>query len=187
MDLVLQEGGIVTKEKTTFKVGDFVNYRNSGICEVKEIVEKDFGVGLKTYYILKNVYEEDTVVRIPIDSKAVDLNMRRVLTKKEINQIITDTESSDNVWIDDYKKRATKFEEILAKGNRSDILWMIKVLSIYKVEAKDSKRKFGVTDEKLLEQAEKMIVQEFSFILKIDQEEVIPYITKKVEKLRKGE
>lgn len=172
-------------EKVTFKVGDYVNYRNSGICRVEEITKADFGLGVKEYYILKNVYEENTVVRIPTDSKAAALNMRRLLTKKEIDQIISDTENSENKWIDEYKQRATAFEAILAKGDRSDILWMIKALSLYKVEAKDSKRKFGVTDEKLLDQALKTILQEFSFILKIDQEKVIPYINSRVEKSKK--
>ncbi len=172
-------------DKLAFKIGDYVNYRNSGICRVENIYDADFGMGTKKYYILKNVYEEDTVIRIPVDSKAVNLNMRRLLTKKEIDQIISDTENSNNKWIDEYKQRATAFEEILAKGNRADILWMIKVLSLYKVEAKDSKRKFGVTDEKLLDQAEKTILQEFSFILKIDQDKVIPYIVNRVEKLKK--
>lgn len=167
-----------------FEVGDFVNYKKSGICEIMEIKKADFGQGKKEYYFLRSAYDTNTRIRIPVDSPAVKTNMRRLLTQEEIDSIILKTENSENEWQNDYKKRSAAFEAILDTGERSDILWMIKVLSLYKKEALETNKKFGVTDEKLLERAEKAIVQEFSFILDIPQEEVIPYIIDKVEKSR---
>ncbi len=168
-----------------YVIGDYINYRNNGICVIEDITEMDLGLGKKKYYILRSVYEENTRIKVPVDSKAVKSNMRRILSKPEIDSIIEETENSGYQWIDDYKKRASAFEAILNTGNRADILWVIKSLSLYKASAKDQKRKFGVTDEKILDKASKMVLQEFSFILQIKQEEVIPYIMSRVENLNK--
>ena len=159
-----------------YKVGDYVNYRKNGICVVDAIKRMDIGQGRKEYFILKSVYDEQTVIRLPVDSPAVGLNMRRVLTKAEIDDIISEQESKDHQWIDDYKKRAATFMEILDGEDRGDILWMIKALSLYKISSLDANRKFGVTDDRILSRAAKMIEQEFSFILGIPEEEVMPYI-----------
>ena len=175
------------KKSALFKVGDYVNYKNSGICRVEDIREQDYGAGKHNYYILKSVYENDTTVRIPVDSKAVETNMRRLLTREEIDEIILETENSKNQWIEDYKKRAAAFEEILDSGNRADILWVIKSLSLYRQESREQKRKFGVTDEKILDKAGKIVLQEFSFILQLKQSEVLPYIIEKVRSARKAE
>ena len=168
---VRRKGGEVA-----YKVGDYVNYRKSGICIVDAIKRMDIGQGRKEYFILRSVYDEQTVIKLPVDSPAVSLNMRRVLTKGEIDDIISRQGSNNHQWIDDYKKRATAFMEILDGEDRGDILWMIKALSLYKINSLDTNRKFGVTDDRILSRAAKMIEQEFSFILGIPEEEVMPYI-----------
>ena len=175
------------KNEALFRVGDNVNYKNGGICRIVDICELDYGAGKQAYYVLRSVYENDTTIRVPVNSKAVQTNMRRLLSKEEIDQIILDTEHSENLWVEDYKKRAAAFEQILDSGNRADILWVIKSLSLYRQKAREQKRKFGVTDEKLLEKASKMVLQEISFILDLKQNEVLPYIIQKAQEAQKKE
>ena len=78
--------------------------------------------------------------------------------------------------------RATHFEQILRGGKSSDILWLIKVLSLHKSDVESQNKKFYASDEKILDAAKKIILQEFSFVLGLNEDEVIPYIINLTEK-----
>lgn len=165
-------------------IGDHVMYRQNGICKITDIRNENFaGMGARTYYILVSEYNKDAKTYVPVDSEELTSQMRHVLSEKEINDIITSSDDEKrNSWIDDDKLRAERFEEILACGDRAQILWLVKVLSIHKEEVEQKKKKFYVRDEKILTAAEKAITEEFAYVLGIDKQDVIPYILKKLKK-----
>lgn len=164
-------------------VGDYVTYRQNGICRIKGIVKQNFpAVGEAEYYELTPVYDEKTVIFVPLGSDQLRSQMRHILTKEEIEGVITGVENDDNLWIDDTKERAHIFGDILQGGDRGKILLMIKELSLYKKKLENDKRKLYASDAKLLSSAEKIITEEFSFVLGIGREEVIPYILNKIGK-----
>jgi len=162
-----------------FQVHDLVNYRNSGVCEISEIRMEDLGMGKKAYYILRSIKDNGTTIKIPVDSPAVATNMHHVLSREEIDAAIMDAEEMERRWITDYKERSAEFEAILLRGERKEILTMIKTLAFYRENCLKSNRKFGTTDARLLERAESAIKQEFAYSLNIPEDEVIPYIIRK--------
>ncbi len=165
------------------KISDFVMYRQNGICQIVDIRKENFCSGdEKFYYILKSVYEDKTIIYVPVDSKDLDLHMRHILAVEEIELIIEKSEESQNEWVDDGKLRLERFEQILHNSNRAEILWLVKVLSIHKIEDEKQNKKFYASDEKILAAAEKIIIGEFAFILGIEKREVIPYIMKHIKK-----
>ncbi|MBE6587506.1 MAG: hypothetical protein E7647_03725 [Ruminococcaceae bacterium] len=165
------------------KIGDFVTYRQNGICRINKIVKQNFaGMGEREYFELSPVYDMKTVIFVPLDSEPLKAGMRHILSKEEIDGIINEAEHEELEWSNDTKDRAQKFGDILLEGDRAKILWVIKVLSIYKKELEEKKRKLYASDAKILSTAEKAITEEFSFVLGIKREEVLPYILEKIGK-----
>ena len=162
-----------------YSVGNYVLYKANGVCLIADITEKDTPAGKTKYYILKPVYCETATVYVPTNSPDLKKNMRRVLTKQEIDSLIDETEKLDDNWSEDRKLRAEIYSDILSKGNRKDILLIVKSLSLHKSEIEKAKRRFGANDSKVLAAAEKLITDEFAFSLGIKQDEVIPYIIKR--------
>lgn len=167
--------------KQEHSIGDFVTYKQNGICMISAIVKRDFaGMGEKEYYELRPVYDEKTVLFIPKDFGTLTDTMRHILTKDEIDKIIDETEMNDIVWVEDSKERAKIFEDIISKGDRRRILGIIKTLSLHKTELERKQKKMYASDGKILALAEKIITEEFSFVLKIDRSDVIDYINEKL-------
>jgi len=163
--------------------GDFVTYRQNGICKITRTVKQNFGgMGEKEYYELSPVYDAKSVIFVPTDSQALVSEMRHVLSREEIDAVICNSEHETLEWVEDTKERAQAFGEILSGGDRQRILWVIKVLSLYKKELEEKKRKLYATDAKILSAAEKTITEEFAFVLGIGRDEVLTYILERLGK-----
>jgi CarD family transcriptional regulator len=85
-------------------------------------------------------------------------------------------------WIDDENKRKQHFREVLAGGDRAAVLCMIHNLYRHKLTQAAAGRKFHLSDETFLHDAQKMLRSEFSVILGIPQSQVDDYILSKIQK-----
>ena len=156
------------------KVESFVTYKDSGVCK---IVEEN-----RDYFILEPVYSKNMTMYVPKQTQALVEQMKPVPTKKEIDKFINDSQFINHSWIEDSKLRYEEFNEILKSGNKDEILWLIKVLSQYKKQLEDNKKNFYASDKRVLTAAEKVITEEFAFVLEIEPEEVMEYVNKKLGK-----
>ena len=166
-------------------VGDFVTYKQNGICKICSTVKRDFaGMGEREYFELRPVYDEKTDLFIPKDSQSLTGTMRHILTKDEINKIIDESQTKEVEWIKDAKERAKAFEAVIEEGDRKRILSIIKVLSLHKAELDGRQKKMYASDSRILALAERIIDEEFAFVLDIDRACVREYIMKRLEKER---
>ena len=163
-------------KKYSHKVNEYVTYGQNGICQIIDIQKQKIKGIERTYYIMKSVYN-NTKIMVPVDSDMLVGNMRHILSEKEILDIIKKSEDSDNIWMQDTKLRSEQLEKMLHNGDRADILWIVKMLSMYKLQAEKEGKRFYASDERILYTAEKIITEEFAFALGIERNEVIPYIT----------
>ena len=160
-----------------YSINEYVSYRHNGIYQIIDICEKEFQINKsKTYYVLQSVYDSNSKIYVPVDAKDTKTMMKRILTVDEINSIISKTEELECTWIDDSSQRDFKLNGILDSGNREDILWIVKLLSIQKEKLSQQKKKLYSCDEKILTTAERIITEEFAFTLGIPKSEVIQYI-----------
>lgn len=163
-----------------YNINDYVMHRKKGICQIKDIRSEDFcGTGKETYYIMRSVNDDSSMIYVPQSSHQI----RDIMTKEQIEAVVNETEHLEGQWIDDSRARASAFDKILRNGASSDILWLMKVLSIHKKEVESHGKKFYASDEKIFNMARKIITEEFSFSLGIGAEEVVPYILKIIENL----
>lgn len=168
-------------------INEYVMYRQIGICQIIDIRKENFGgSNEKIYYVLKTMTDKTTIY-VPVDSENISLHMRHILSVDEIQSIIDKSEESLNEWVEDSKLRSEYFEQILQNGNMAEILWIVKVLSMHKIYVDKNNKKFYASDEKILSKAEKLITEEFAFILGIDKRQVIPYIIKHINQIQQNE
>lgn len=167
----------------SYKINDHVMYRRNGICRITDIREEAFsGNGKRMYYVMDSVYDKAIKFYVPYDLENIVALMRPILTKEEIISVIEKTEETDSGWIEDDDERSAKFEKILAGDDITEILWLVKILSLHKIKVKEQNKKFHACDERLLAMAEKVITDEFAFVLDIKKKDVISYIVSYLRK-----
>ncbi len=167
-----------------FGKNEIVSYGTAGICKIEDIRQEKLLKGEKKptlYYILRPVYSPDSTIYLPVDNDALVLKMRRIITKTEIDEILEQIRNDSLAWIDDDQKRAEIFNSIISCGIKPELLLLIKCLYERKKELVNTNRKFHAADEKALATAEKIVKEEFAYVLNISTNEVKNYISGVIE------
>ena len=163
-----------------YHVQDTVLYGQSGVCRIADIAEKDVGGGLRAYYVLQPVFEESATIFVPVGNAALTAKMRRVMSEAEITALIDAMPEEDSIWIADDNARRERYKAILAGGDPSDLIRLIKTLYLRAQTQKAQNKKPRLEDERFMKQAEKLLYEEFAHVLHIRRDEVLPYILHRV-------
>lgn len=158
-----------------YQKGDYINYGGHGICQIEDIRAMDFktGSGKRDYYILHPICQDGTVFYLPADSS--DTRSRRLLTREEIDGILTGIRDSQMSWIADRKQRTAQFQQILSRRDIGELVLLAKCLHLQQRE-----RPLPTAERETLHQIEHMIEQEFSIVLGLPPTEVGAYIQSKM-------
>lgn len=159
-------------------IGDVIIYGNHGICKVTGLQDMYMDENLRPYYVLKPVYHTASTVYVSAIGNRRKTEIRHILTADEIFSLVKKISDKDYTWIKDNRKRKELYGQILADGNRSELIEMIKTLRCHKQELKKTNKdkKLQNADESFLNDAEKTLCEEFAYVLRIKREEVIPFI-----------
>lgn len=165
-----------------FSQGDFVIYKNNGVCRIEQITEIRFGTApAREYYILRPQGTDGTIY-LPTEGGENAPKMNKIPSKDEVDALIRAAEQSPLEWIDNSKVRIATFDRLLSSGDRASILWLLKVLSGKREEERAKNKRLCTNEERILSSAEKIITEEFAFALGLSKEDVVPYILSKVTK-----
>lgn len=169
-------------EETQFDVGQYVVYGTNGICVVESIEMLSFSDGLpkELYYILRQHKNKASQFFVPVKNKTLTSKMRELMDRQDIEDILMGLSDSDVKWITERRKRTECFKDILHDGVTGRLLNMI--ICIYEHKRKLSKtgKKLPVTDATILKSAEKLVEEEFGWVLGIEPGEVPQYIRKRL-------
>ena len=160
-----------------FQVNDMVLYGTNGVCRVVDIDERDCGGRMGEYYILKPIYASNSTVFVPVNNEKLTSKMRYVLTKEEIDAKIRAIPEVQEEWMDDERARKEHFKDMVSRADTFELIQLIKMLIEHREKVVARGKKLHVADERMLQEAEKMICDEFSYVLGIPKEEVPSYIT----------
>lgn len=166
-----------------FQIGEVVSYGATGICTIEDIREEALsraGTRKQTYYILRPNASPTCITYVPVTNETLTAKMRRVYTRDEIDRLIDSIRGQKLLWIEDTRRRADAFGQILSKGISGELLKLIACLYLEKRSRAKGGKKFCATDEKLLSSAERMVSEEFSYSLQIPQNQVSAYIAEKL-------
>lgn len=164
-----------------YQIGQQVLYGIHGVCAVSAIEPMRFGKTKADYYILQPVSQPDSRYYIPVNNAAALAKVRPLMTRQELTELLRSDQVRRDVWVTDENQRKLRFRELLAQGDRAEILSMIYCLHRHKTEQQRLGRKFHQSDEGFLKDAEKLINAEFSHVLGIEPEQVAPFILRELE------
>lgn len=153
-----------------YSVGEKVILSNSGVCEVSEIVDKDFGAGVLKYYILKPVFRNrsDTIM-IPVTNAE---KIRTILSKDEAEKVLSYIKDSTSSRVDDVRQRKNIYHSVLLKGDERELAELIRSVYAHKKTLLEKNKPLSITDKSAFESAERMLFEELAVSLEVPYETV---------------
>lgn len=166
-----------------FNKGDYVVYGSGEICRIEEKTERCFdgfdGISINEYYKLIPVEYKNSAYYVPV--KIAEKEVRRVLTKDEILEIIDSIPQAESIWYNDKNERKVYFDSVLKSDDFISIIGMIKAIYEEREKRADSGKHLIAADEKAFTAAEHMLHGEFAFVLGIKEDEVGEFIRSRIE------
>ena len=83
-------------------------------------------------------------------------------------------------WIDDERLRKEKFKELVSRADTFELIQLIKTLLKHKEDVLARGKKMHMVDERMLQDAEKIICDEFAYVLGIAPDAVPEYIQREI-------
>lgn len=164
-----------------FAVGDTVMHPSEGVCTVEDVRTMQFAKQPREYYVLRPSTEKSSsTVYMPVDRG--DTMLRRLLSRQDIVSLIHQSAQQPSQWIEDSRMRKDAYAKIIAGGDYAQIIRMICDLHKSREQRAEEGKKPCASDETLLNQAERLVHQEFSHVLHLSAEETVAFIRKELEK-----
>lgn len=155
-----------------FGVNDTVAYSSNGICRITEIRKQKSGKNMVEFFVLKPVYNEGSTIFVPVNNQVLTSRMRRTLSREEVMDLISGLPAAGELWPENESERQASFKAILQSGNQENILRIIKSLHCHARRCTAAGRKFRVSDERILKEAENILYEEFAYALGISKDQV---------------
>ncbi len=159
-----------------FKIGDVVKYGVNGICRIIDITVRDFLGTEMEYYVLKTTTGFESTFFVPVSNEALTSKMQYLLSKEEAVAVIGEINDKSIEWIDDDKERAASYGKLLASKDRRDLLRLTGLFYIKKSELQAKGKKLHISDERIMNEAERIISDELSTVLGIKKSEIPAFI-----------
>lgn len=164
------------EENAKFKKGDIVVYKTNGICEIIDIRRENFDeTGTRDFYILRSVYDPRMQVFVPTKSELSE-KITCVLNIDDIKESIYKAYSNPLEWNSNDKERNAFFSKALMSCDRQLILSVYLLIKKKKAELEAMNKQINTNDSRILSKSEKMITEEFSYVLGISRDKIIQYI-----------
>jgi len=163
-----------------FEVNDYIMYGMTGVCQVVDITKERIIDDLqKEYYVLKYIYSNDTIIKIPTDNEKIP--MRKILSKGEVTTLIDNITNSETIWIDDDRQRNEEFKSILKTGDVDNLVKLVRSIYLNKEYKKLIGKKTYKVDQEIMDLAERLLNEELATVLGICPSEVSTYISNHIQ------
>ena len=163
-----------------YEINDVVVYGTEGICTITDIAMLKFGGEKSEYYILSPVTKAENTVYVPKNNEKVLSRMRKIITKKEAEQLIDSIPAEPMDWIANDRERQSAFKNILLCGKPEEVLTMISSLYTKQTEQLAAGKKLHASDERFLRDAERMLFNEIGYALGLTSSEVLSIVLKRI-------
>lgn len=163
-----------------FEKGKKVLYCVNGVCEITDITEKVFGKTVMRYYVLKPISNNEATLFVPVNNENLVRKMKRLMTQPQLDEVLNDVSAKDVEWNSNAAVRKEEFRNTISFGNVREILILLKSIWIHRRMQNSKGRKLHISDEMYLREAEKIIKEEISTVIGVEQDEVIPYVKNKI-------
>ncbi len=163
-----------------YSVNEKIHYGGSGVCVIQEIATMRFGRTREQYYVLKPVYQNSSVIYVPVQNEQLTARMRPVLSKDEVDRLIESIDEISTAWEEDPQLRKANFDALLRSSECRNLIVLIKTLNAHRERRKASGKALHVSDETFLREAQRLLYDEFAGALGIQPDQVRAYIQTKL-------
>jgi len=164
-----------------FSIGQNVVYGIHGVCVIEDIRNTSLSSMMppQNYYVLKQI-KRGSVIYVPCSNESGRYKIRGLLSENEIYAMIEAIKGDRMEWNVNRKERTAAFRDILSQGLSEDLLLMMLCIRERKNEFTDAKKKLSGADNDILTSAENLVIQEFAFVLGIDEDDVLSFIMERL-------
>lgn len=147
--------------------GTVVIHPGMGVCEITDYMSQTINNTARKFYVLKPLFDKNsTTVYVPVDSDKIIL--RRPITKEDILNVLKTVDDLDDAWIEDDAERRNTFTEILKSGNHTEIIRIMGAVYHEKKKRESMGKRLRVSDERFLEEAQRLIHEELAYTMDLD-------------------
>lgn len=164
-----------------FQVGDQVLYGIHGVCSILGTEIRPVDRKKVEYFVLVPVEQPGARFYVPTGNEAALNKMKHILSSQQLEQLLVSDEAKADCWIQDENLRKQRYRELITSGDRAALISMVRTLHSHKQAQIAAGRKFHLSDENFLRDAEKLLNAEFSMVLGIPAGQVAAYIINKME------
>ncbi len=157
-----------------FEKDSYVVYKRD-VCKIIDVKKNKF-TNLDSY-ILVPLFDDSLKISVPIDNK--NGYLRKLLTKKEINELINNMPNVKPIETDSHSLE-NEYRNLFHSGKHEDLVKIIKTTYLRNKERTDSKRNVGEKDKEYFEKSEKYLYNELSIVLGKTYDETKEYVIDKV-------
>ena len=158
------------------KLNQTVLYGTTGVCTVVSIEEKKIGREKRNYYVLKPNSAATSTVYVPADNDLLLSKARELVSKENIAELFEELPKANSVWIDSDSERRKSFSDIVMSGDRKGCLSLLKTLIVKQKQLSAAGKRLHLADERVLREVQRLICDEFSYVLGIPTDEVLAKI-----------
>lgn len=159
-----------------FQIGDQVVYGAHGVCKIVDFTQQTVDRKKKNFYVLESLGHSGMRICFPADNPAVLNQLRPLIRKQELLDLLASDRIRQNCWIADEGQRKLRYKELISGGDRVFLLQMIHSLQQHKKEQLSQGRKFHLCDDNFLRDAIRLLNMEFSEVLEIPPEDVAAFV-----------
>lgn len=160
--------------ETKFKIDQKIVYPSQGVGKIIEIFEKDFRGNTLLYYKIY-IAASDMMVLVPVE-KAEDLGIRSIVSAEEAKRALDLLSEDFEPITSDWKLRYQMNLDLLKKGTISDIATIVRCLY-----NRSKVKELPILERKLYDSAKKLLIDEISFAMGLEEKEVESQIHTKLE------
>jgi len=148
-----------------FKIGDKVVYPNHGLGIIEQIEKRSMGNRVEEFLTLRIVANDSTVM-VP-RSNTTSVGLRRVVTKKEVEDVFDVLKDTKITLYDDWKGRFQENSDKMRTGSITEVARVFKSLSHLALQKNLSYR-----ERRMLDKAKYLIVSEIAEVERMPVDQV---------------
>lgn len=156
-----------------FHIGDTVVYGSSGICRITDLKEERIGGEKQTYYLLTPVKDPRSTYYCPLSREE---KLRAPLGEEEAWTLIRQAPKTQAVRIADEGARREQFTAMLKSGDHIQLIRLIRSLLCHRQEREAAGKRLQMADQRMLEDARRVLYEEFAQVLSLTHDQVSGYI-----------
>lgn len=158
-----------------FKIGDKVVYPNHGLGIIEQIERRSIGPREEDFLKLR-IVSNDSTVMVP-RSNTASVGLRRVITRKEIEEVLDVLKDTKVQVFDDWKGRFQENSDKMRTGSITEVARVFKSLTHLAVQKTLSYR-----ERRMLDKAKYLIVSEIAEVERVAPEQVEARIDRAVSR-----